>query len=446
MTQLGGNNKAAVQLLADRAEIHDVMMRYAAAVDRRDWQLLEDCFVPDLVVLGWGDGKFKNRADLLEFIKGVAYFHTTMHMMGNQFIEVDGDTGAMDTYAMLTHHHDGPDGEPLELNMSGNRYVEKVSRRDGRWVIHQRGGEPVWSPTGVTAATTDDPAVQWLLDRAEIHDVQMHYALGIDLRDWDRIRACFADQFHATYGPLGAFTDHDKLIEFIKGVEHFDSTTHFMGTQLIEVDGDSALMETYAMITHRQTDASGDKSEWMAGPSSYVDRLVRQNGRWKIAKRGEGVPPVGAASVTIPTSDEPTVQWLLDRAEIHDVTARYALGVDRGDHELVQSCFAPGFQATFGDITVRDAGALEAHLDKYVGRWHSRHHFLNNQLIDINGDEAEVDTYAYITHRDAADAPISDWSKGARRFVDRFVRHDGRWLIKSRRLETNHVGAKSPAA
>src|SRR5207248_2098486 len=146
--------------------------------------------------------------------------------------------------------------------------------------------DPVWAPTGVTNATTDDPAVQWLLDRAEIHDVQMHYALGIDLRDYDRIGNCFADPFHATYGPLGVFTDIDKLIEFIKGVEHFDSTTHFMGTQLIGVDGDSALMETYAMITHRHKDENGNPTEWMAGPSSYVDRLVRQDGRWKIADRG----------------------------------------------------------------------------------------------------------------------------------------------------------------
>src|SRR5438477_9084017 len=271
MTSLGADTEAAVRLLADRAEIHDVMMRYAAAVDRRDWDMLRDCFIPELKVLGWGE--FKNRDELLEFIKRVAIFHTTMHMMGNQCIEVDGDTAAMDTYAMLTHHHDGPDGEPLELNMSGNRYIEKVSRRDGGWVIHQRGGDPVWSPTGVTRATAKDPAVQWLLDRAEIHDVQMHYALGIDLRDYDRIKACFADRFNAAYGPLGAITQADKHIHLIKGVEHFDSTTHFMGTQLIEVDDDGALMETYAMITHRQTDAEGAKSEWMAGPSSYVDRL-----------------------------------------------------------------------------------------------------------------------------------------------------------------------------
>ena len=148
---------------------------------------------------------------------------------------------------------------------------------------------------------------------------------------------------------------------------------------------------------------------------------------------------MGTGDLRVPSSSDPTVQWLLDRAEIHDVVTRYVLGVDRGDFGLVRSCFAPEFEATFGDVTVTTLGALEAHLEKYVGRWASRHHFLNNQLIDISGDEAEVDTYAYVTHRDVADGPLSDWSKGARRFADRFVRHDGRWLIKSRCFETNRV-------
>src|SRR5436190_12395083 len=118
----------------------------------------------------------------------------------------------------------------------------------------------------------------------------------------------------------------------------------------------------------------------MAGRSNHVDKLVRQDGRWKIAERGGDKPKGGDGELRVPTSDDPAVQWLLDRAEIHDVTQRYVLGVDRGDFRLVRSCFAPGFEATFADVTVNDLGALETHLDEHVGRWASRHHFLNNQL------------------------------------------------------------------
>jgi len=71
--------------LLDRAAIHDVIMRYAAGVDRRDFELVASCFAPD--VNGEFAGKHWQRRDaLVEFISGVRYFHTTMHMLGNQFI------------------------------------------------------------------------------------------------------------------------------------------------------------------------------------------------------------------------------------------------------------------------------------------------------------------------------------------------------------------------
>jgi hypothetical protein len=423
---------AAKQLLLDRAEIHDVMMRYAAGVDSRDFDMVTDCFTPDVDVQGWGGLTFEDRTALVGFIRGVANFHTTMHMMGNQFIEVTGDQAAMDTYAMLTHHMDQPDGNTFELNLSGNRYVEKLSRIDGRWTIHQRGGDPAWGPTGVTGAAADDPALRWLLDRAEIHDLMMQYALGIDLHEYDRIRACFAPQFAAAYGPLGTFTDIDKLIEFIKGVEHFASTTHFLGTQLIEVQGDEALMETYAMITHRP---NGGGDEWMPGGSSYRDRLARIDGRWKIVERGEDVAAVPTGSATVPTSEDAAVQLLLDRAAIHDVVATTALAADRRQYDLFRTCFT--------DDAV-DAQLTETQAENE--QWDSTCHFLNNQLIDVDGDTAEVETYAYITHKAKGEMMPSAWSKGARRFVDSLVRTDGRWVIRKRQLTDNRIEADAAAS
>ena len=44
----------AVQLLVDRAEIRDVMMRYSAGVDRRDFDLVTSCFTPDVVAATFG--------------------------------------------------------------------------------------------------------------------------------------------------------------------------------------------------------------------------------------------------------------------------------------------------------------------------------------------------------------------------------------------------------
>ncbi len=413
---------AAVQLLLDRAELHDLVMRYASGVDKRDFDLVEACFAEDVDATSWG---FDNRFDLMNLIRGVAVFHTTMHMMGNQFIEVDGDDAAIDTYAMLTHHLTNAEGEPFELNMSGNRYVEKLRRTVDGWVIVQRGGEPAWAPTGVTGVSSDDPAVRWLLDRAEIHDLMMRYALGIDLRDYERIRTCFGPSFEASYG-IASFTDIEELINFIKGVEFFASTTHFLGNQLIEVDGDRALMETPAMITHRQ-EKDGTTDEWIWGGSTYVDALERVDGRWKIVRRGEGVARVPTERRRYPVTEDPVVRRLVDRGEIHDVVTTTAFATDRGDWDLYTSCF-----------TLDGAPDVEA-LRIEGDRWHSTCHFTNNQLVDIDGDRAACETYVYVTHKETPEERASPWSKGARRFVDELVRTEDGWKIASRTLATNRV-------
>jgi hypothetical protein len=435
----GERTDSAVQLLLDRAEIGDVIMRYAAAVDRRDWELLESCFVPDVKVVGWGPRAFADRRELVDFIKGVAHFHTTMHMMGNQFIEVDGDRASLENYAMLTHHAVDADGEPTRLNRSGRAYMEKLGRRDGRWVITQRGGDPQWAPTGVTGVTSDDPAVRLLLARAEIHDLMMSYALGIDERDYERIGACFATDFDAWYGDR-EFTELPVLLDFIRGVETFASTTHFLGQQLTELGDDESFALTYSMITHRPKDA-GEEAEWTVGGPSYRDRMVKEKSRWRVGQRGK-VDWTPTRRPLAPTAVDPAVRWLLDRAEITELVARSAFAADTRDWELLASCLVRGFEACFEDGSTADDASYAVRLEAATPDDRQSCTFLGNQLMDLSGDRAVVETYAYVTERDAAGGPLSPWSEGPRRFVDEVVRADNGWCIEKRAIKTNRVPSR----
>jgi hypothetical protein len=58
---------------------------------------------------------------------------------------------------------------------------------------------------------------------------------------------------------------------------------HFMGNQLIEVDGETASCETYAIAYHRRQDGVEKKDRVVA--LRYLDDLVRRDGRWLIARR-----------------------------------------------------------------------------------------------------------------------------------------------------------------
>ena len=392
-----------VQVLCDRDVIHDVVMRYAKGVDSRDMEMVRSCFSPDCDATRWGPGP-GDREAMIEYISGVGHFHTTMHMMGNQFVEVDGDRAAVDSYAMLTHHRELGDGRVHKLDVNGSRYVEHLERRDGAWVVVQRGGEPSWAPNGVRGLDSADPAVRWLLDRAEIHDLLVQYALGVDMRDDERIRRCFAPGFHAAYGDR-EFVDLDELCAFISGVEHFHSTTHFLGTQLVEVAAalgtDEAWCTTYSLITHRPRE-DDPEAEWVAA-GRYVDRLARVDGEWRIADRGARAHAGRPARLAAPTAgDDARVVALVDRAVVHDVIVRSAIDSDDAS----------------GGTT---------------------HHFLNNQLVEIDGDRAHAETYLFAVEREAPGAPPSPWSDGARRWLDELVRGDGGWELAGRREVTNRV-------
>ena len=119
--------------------------------------------------------------------------------------------------------------------------------------------------------------------------------------------------------------------------------------------------------------------------------------------------------------------------------SRESYGVDRRDYDLVGSCLTPKFQATLGDKSFTNVDDLTAHIRSTVEGYDTTTHFLGNQLIDLHGDEAEVDTYCYVTHRDSADTPSSEWAKGGMRYVDKLIRTGDRWLIAERATATNRT-------
>ncbi len=120
------------------------------------------------------------------------------------------------------------------------------------------------------------------------------------------------------------------------------------------------------------------------------------------------------------------VQELLAREEIGDVIKRLARGTDRLDEELIASCYHPdGFDdhnAFRGTGREFARWVLEA-----LPHFEATMHFVGPPYIRLDGDVAQVDTYCVAHHL----GDDSDMVMGLR-YVDRFERRDGRWLIARR--------------
>jgi len=68
-----------------------------------------------------------------------------MHFMGNQLIELDGDTARVETYAVAYHWKDEVAGTDHPENLVvGVRYLDTVQRRSEGWRITRRQVAPDW--------------------------------------------------------------------------------------------------------------------------------------------------------------------------------------------------------------------------------------------------------------------------------------------------------------
>jgi hypothetical protein len=128
---------------------------------------------------------------------------------------------------------------------------------------------------------------QELTDRVEIDHVLKMYYRGVDREDFEGIRACFAPGAPVDFVPWYE-GDRDGFIDFLNsraGLLDFTRTMHFAGNTIIELAGDTAFSEVYAMAQHTTSEEHPWAGSFVTTWLRYVDRLERTESGWLIAHR-----------------------------------------------------------------------------------------------------------------------------------------------------------------
>lgn len=130
-------DEAKLQLLADKQEIYDVLMRCARGSDRYDMELFKSAFHPDATMVY--EGLFQGDAE--EVFQRVEKFHQTldgtMHVISNHLADVDGDVAYAETY-VNAYHWATPRDDLTRNFTTGSRYIDRLERRNGEWKIARR--------------------------------------------------------------------------------------------------------------------------------------------------------------------------------------------------------------------------------------------------------------------------------------------------------------------
>ena len=124
---------AELRQLLDRQAIHDCLLRFARGVDRLDRELLLSAYHPDAID---DHGAFVGGP--VDFADWALDHHgtfqrTTNHLILNHTCELDGDTAHTETHCLYVGIN-----VTGTVDVIGNRYVDRLERREGRWAIARR--------------------------------------------------------------------------------------------------------------------------------------------------------------------------------------------------------------------------------------------------------------------------------------------------------------------
>lgn len=167
--------------------------------------------------------------------------------------------------------------------------------------------------------------VEYLKDRQEIWDAGKRFTRGIDRHDEELIRSTLWPEAKVSHGePL-------KREEFInrhlKKLAGYAAHQHHITGQTVDIDGDTAHVESYLIYFHVPRDTSVDK----AGPASpgkplasektylgsgrYIDRWEKRNGEWRIVVR-EYVEDLALLGETVDYCAKRTCLGTWDRTDL----------------------------------------------------------------------------------------------------------------------------------
>lgn len=262
--------------------------------------------------------------------------------------------------------------------------------------------------------------------------------------------ATLVDDVHARRGTAADFAD--QLTEdYARWAVH----SHQITSSQVEVDGDTAVSESYVTAILRGVPDAAANSIDDHYRARYVDHWGKRDGRWAIVSRWVGklhawrqvVGPgrIGASNRrdnsdpsyahlgSLGAEDRGGVDELLAERVIRRQMHNYCRGIDRFDVPLWQRAWHDGATLDYGDV---GWGGLATDLaaeipDHYP--WASHSHTTTSSLINVSGDRAVSETYSsnILWAKLSESGELVD-SHYRGRYLDRWSKRDGVWAMDHR--------------
>jgi SnoaL-like domain len=118
-------------------------------------------------------------------------------------------------------------------------------------------------------------------DHDALRKLMQRYARAADARDVDALGALF-DADAVIDGSRGELK-LEAWLDVMRGPPAFPVSMHFLGDPLIELEGDEARLDTYAVVYQLGNGSSGQQDLTLG--IRYLDLAVRTGDGWRIRHR-----------------------------------------------------------------------------------------------------------------------------------------------------------------
>ncbi len=133
----------------DRADITELLARYAIALDRRELDAVGELFTEDGQATYSGNRLDPGRAAIVAYLQPLVEVPMTQHVIGTPSITVDGDTATATSYAIVTFVREAEDGGHTAVHR-GLSYDDQLVRTADGWRFKERFHQALWSTDGPT--------------------------------------------------------------------------------------------------------------------------------------------------------------------------------------------------------------------------------------------------------------------------------------------------------
>ena len=315
---------AALTELVDKRAVMDSIVRLQRGIDRHDLELLNSAFHDDAdVAYGFFDG---SAAEFCQIMAGgeADPQMVTMHRPANVWIELDGDSAKSESYVFVYSPSEG-----VQV-LIGGRYLDRHERRDGVWRLTHRTYVLDWNinqpatGSGVPGYTAPyhlgekgvgDPGARLLSDwctsdklpqagggnmeisaelaaqaevalaKMQIHDLICAQARGVDRGDAELLRSVWTADATVDIGDFYNGDADGFCALMMETAENLRRMAHTVNNEWIQVDGDSAVAESYVIAVSTTPGEDGSEDQDAITGGRYLDRYRRVDGQWKCSHR-----------------------------------------------------------------------------------------------------------------------------------------------------------------